>query len=89
MFDAVTTPRASTLCIAATSEAFPLHPGLVCGRDFGAGLSQAEVDYLRAEEWALTAEDMLWRRTKLGLRLSAAQQAELADYLGAALGMKG
>ncbi|MCP5387282.1 MAG: glycerol-3-phosphate dehydrogenase [Novosphingobium sp.] len=59
------------------------------GRDFGAGLSQAEVDYLRAEEWALTAEDMLWRRTKLGLRLSAAQQAELADYLGAALGMKG
>jgi glycerol-3-phosphate dehydrogenase len=52
------------------------------GRDFGAGLSQAEVDYLRAEEWACTAEDVLWRRTKLGLRLDAAQQVELAEYLG-------
>ncbi|MDE2436851.1 MAG: glycerol-3-phosphate dehydrogenase, partial [Sphingomonadales bacterium] len=52
------------------------------GRDFGAGLSQAEVDYLIAEEWALTAEDVLWRRTKLGLRLSQQQQAALADYLG-------
>lgn len=52
------------------------------GRDFGAGLSQAEVDYLRAEEWACTAEDVLWRRTKLGLRLDAAQAAELAEYLG-------
>lgn len=52
------------------------------GRDFGAGLSQAEVEYLRAEEWARTAEDVLWRRTKLGLRLDAAQQAKLAEYLG-------
>jgi len=53
-----------------------------CGRDFGAGLSEAEVDYLRREEWARTPEDILWRRTKLGLRLDAAQQAALADYLG-------
>ncbi|MGN6355961.1 MAG: glycerol-3-phosphate dehydrogenase [Novosphingobium sp.] len=52
------------------------------GRDFGAGLSQAEVDYLRAEEWARTAEDVLWRRTKLGLRLTAEQRAVLAEYLG-------
>ena len=51
------------------------------GREFGAGLCQAEVDYLRAEEWAVSAEDVLWRRTKLGLRLSAAEQQELADYL--------
>ncbi|HOB12828.1 MAG TPA: glycerol-3-phosphate dehydrogenase [Novosphingobium sp.] len=51
------------------------------GRDFGAGLSQAEVDYLVAEEWATTAEDILWRRTKLGLRLNAGEQAELAAYL--------
>lgn len=51
------------------------------GRDFGGGLSQAEVDYLRTEEWAVSAEDILWRRTKLGLRLSAAEQAGLADYL--------
>lgn len=53
------------------------------GRDFGGGLSQAEVDYLVAEEWAVSAEDVLWRRTKLGLRLSAEQVAGLRDYLGA------
>jgi len=52
------------------------------GRDFGAGLSQAEVDYLVAEEWASSAEDVLWRRTKLGLLLSREQQAALAEYLG-------
>lgn len=51
------------------------------GKSFGAGLTAAEVDFLRAEEWASTAEDVLWRRTKLGLRLSAAEQKELADYL--------
>jgi glycerol-3-phosphate dehydrogenase len=51
------------------------------GRDFGAGLSQAEVDYLRRAEWARTADDVLWRRSKLGLRLDAGQQAALAEYL--------
>lgn len=51
------------------------------GRDFGAGLSEAEVEYLRREEWAQTAEDVLWRRSKLGLRLDSAQQAALAEYL--------
>ncbi len=53
------------------------------GRDFGAGLSEAEVTYLRHTEWAVSAEDILWRRSKLGLRLSAEQQAALADYLAA------
>ena len=52
------------------------------GRCFGAGLTEAEVDYLRREEWALTADDVLWRRTKLGLHMSAAEQAALAEYLG-------
>ncbi|MFM2301427.1 MAG: hypothetical protein RLZZ84_1163 [Pseudomonadota bacterium] len=52
------------------------------GQAFGAGLTKAEVDYLRAEEWAHSAEDILWRRTKLGLRLDPAQQAALAAYLG-------
>ena len=51
------------------------------GQDFGAGLTAAEVDYLCASEWAVSAEDVLWRRTKLGLRLSAAQQAALEAYL--------
>ncbi|MDG2003104.1 MAG: glycerol-3-phosphate dehydrogenase [Novosphingobium sp.] len=51
------------------------------GHNFGGGLSEAEVDYLKREEWAQTAEDILWRRTKLGLHLDTAQQAALAKYL--------
>ena len=51
------------------------------GRDFGAGLCQAELDYLMAEEWAVSAEDVLWRRTKLGLRLDAAQVAGIEAYM--------
>ncbi len=42
------------------------------GRDFGAGLTEAELDYLVREEWAQTGDDVLWRRTKLGLRLDRA-----------------
>ncbi len=51
------------------------------GEDFGAGFTQVEVDYLRDREWAVTAHDVLWRRTKLGLRLDDGQVARLADYL--------
>lgn len=51
------------------------------GRMFGAGLTQAEVDYLRGAEWAVGLEDVLWRRTKLGLRLSQDEQAALGTYL--------
>ncbi len=40
------------------------------GPNFGADLFEREVDYLVAHEWARTAEDVLWRRTKLGLRIS-------------------
>ncbi len=52
------------------------------GRQFGAGLSEAEVDYLRREEWARSAEDVLWRRTKLGMHMDQAGKAALADFLG-------
>lgn len=52
------------------------------GTLFGPGLYQREVDYLRIHEWARTAEDILWRRTKLGLSFSSAQQQLLSDYLG-------
>jgi glycerol-3-phosphate dehydrogenase len=47
------------------------------GRHFGATLYEAEVRYLMAKEWARTAEDVLWRRSKLGLRLSQEQAAAL------------
>jgi glycerol-3-phosphate dehydrogenase len=51
------------------------------GETFGAGLSQGEVDYLIAEEWARSADDILWRRTKLGLKLSAEQRRKLNSYV--------
>lgn len=51
------------------------------GEHLGAGLYTREVDYLRREEWAQEAEDILWRRTKLGLFMTPGQQARLRDYL--------
>ncbi|WFF41447.1 glycerol-3-phosphate dehydrogenase [Salinicola endophyticus] len=53
------------------------------GEHFGADLYAAEVDYLCEHEWARTAEDILWRRSKLGLRLDDREQRRLADYLTA------
>jgi glycerol-3-phosphate dehydrogenase len=51
------------------------------GRHFGAGLYEAEVRYLIDKEFARTAEDILWRRTKLGLRLTAPEVKELERYV--------
>jgi glycerol-3-phosphate dehydrogenase len=51
------------------------------GEHFGAGLTAAEVRYLVASEWALTAEDILWRRTKVGLHMTDAQRASLERHL--------
>jgi len=53
------------------------------GRHFGAGLTEREVEYLRAQEWAVTAEDVLWRRTKCGLHMAEAERVAVAKYLGA------
>jgi glycerol-3-phosphate dehydrogenase len=52
------------------------------GRHFGGGLTEREVDYLRQEEWALTAEDVLWRRTKCGLHMSEGEREALRAHLG-------
>ncbi|WP_018001369.1 glycerol-3-phosphate dehydrogenase [Paracoccus sp. N5] len=52
------------------------------GRDFGAGLSETEVNWLIANEFACTAEDILWRRTKLGLHMSDNQIRELEGFVG-------
>ncbi|HZF44646.1 MAG TPA: glycerol-3-phosphate dehydrogenase [Sphingomonadaceae bacterium] len=51
------------------------------GRHFGGGLHAREVDYLVAHEWARTAEDILWRRSKLGLHLPPGAAAEIDAYL--------
>jgi glycerol-3-phosphate dehydrogenase len=53
------------------------------GQFIGADLSEAEVDYLVAEEWAEEPADILWRRSKLGLRFGAEETARLAAYLAA------
>lgn len=51
------------------------------GVKFGHNLYQREVDYLCREEWAKSADDILWRRTKLGLKFSRAQRDSLANYI--------
>ena len=51
------------------------------GTYFGDTLYAAEVDYLVAQEWAQSAEDVLWRRTKCGLQLDLSQRERLAAYL--------
>jgi len=53
------------------------------GRDFGGGLFQREAEYFIASEWAMTADDILWRRSKAGLRMSAEQRRQFADWLTA------
>ncbi|MGV3491014.1 MAG: glycerol-3-phosphate dehydrogenase [Devosia sp.] len=49
----------------------------------GAGLTAAEVDYLMDREWARTTDDVLWRRSKLGLRFTPEETAKLAEYMAA------
>jgi glycerol-3-phosphate dehydrogenase len=54
------------------------------GQDFGGGLTEREVAYLVEHEWARTADDILWRRSKLGLTADAALASKLQRYLAAA-----
>ena len=50
------------------------------GAEVAPGLFEAELDYLYQHEWARCAEDVLWRRTKLGLHLDAPSRARVADW---------
>ena len=59
------------------------------GRHFGAGLYEAEIRYLIDNEFARTAEDILWRRSKLGLVMSEVEQQGLAAWLGTAVPARG
>jgi glycerol-3-phosphate dehydrogenase len=52
------------------------------GEDFGAGLTERELRYFVEREWAQTADDVLWRRTKAGLLMTPAQRARVAQALG-------
>ena len=55
------------------------------GQDFGATLTAREVTWLMTREWARTAEDVVWRRSKLGLRMTADQIARLDEWMQKAL----
>ena len=54
------------------------------GEDFGGGLTACEIDYLVEHEWACTAEDILFRRSKLGLHVSAGADVAITGYLAKA-----
>jgi len=53
------------------------------GESFGATLTSAEVKYLMTSEWAVSAEDIVWRRSKLGLRMSKDEIAALDGWIAA------
>jgi glycerol-3-phosphate dehydrogenase len=53
------------------------------GARLGADLTAAEVRYLMTKEWALTADDVLWRRSKLGLRVTETERAALEGFMKA------
>ena len=59
------------------------------GGEFGPGLGRAEVEWLMREEWARTADDILWRRSKLGLAVSPEQAAALARFVAGARSVSG
>ena len=53
------------------------------GAEVAPGLHEAEIRYLQREEWVTCADDLLWRRSKLGLHYSAAERQQVADWLAA------
>lgn len=77
--------HAARLARSYGSRAWDMLDGARTARDlghvFGADLTEREVRYLVGKEWARTAEDVLWRRTKLGLRFSADEASELAGVM--------
>jgi len=56
------------------------------GKDFGAGLFEAEVRYLSTNEWAADADDIVWRRSKLGLVMTTKQVTTLDKWMTSELG---
>jgi glycerol-3-phosphate dehydrogenase len=52
------------------------------GEDYGGGLTERELRYFIEREWASSAEDILWRRTKCGLHMSEVQRRRVAEVTG-------
>ena len=53
------------------------------GAEVAPGLFEVELNYLHDQEWARSADDVLWRRTKLGLHLSAGEREDVAAWCDA------
>ena len=51
------------------------------GDEVAPGLFEAELDYLQREEWATTADDVLWRRSKLGLHFTPRERQDVAVWM--------
>jgi glycerol-3-phosphate dehydrogenase len=51
------------------------------GQDFGGTLSRREVEYLMKHEWAECAEDVVWRRSKIGIQLDKKQISTIEDWM--------
>ncbi|MFN0192405.1 MAG: glycerol-3-phosphate dehydrogenase C-terminal domain-containing protein, partial [Aestuariivirga sp.] len=58
------------------------------GQSFGP-LTEREVEHLKTNEWAATADDILWRRSKLGLHMTAGEQNALRNFLEPGMERKG
>ena len=84
-FPFLTAPWARRLVKAYGNEAFDVLGAAQLasdlGEDFGASLTAREVTWLMDKEFAQTAEDVVWRRSKLGLRLSPAQIERLQTWM--------
>ena len=52
------------------------------GEDYGGGLTERELGYFLEHEWARSADDVLWRRTKCGLHMNDAQRRRVAEVIG-------
>jgi len=81
----LTAPWARRLVKAYGNEAFDVLGAATVskdlGEDFGASLTAREVAWLMDKEFAQTAEDVIWRRSKLGLRLTNAQIERLQNWM--------
>lgn len=82
-------PSAAPKTVRRLVRAYGTRAGMILrasdqpGGMFGADLSEAEVEYLTVHEWAATAEDILWRRTKLGLRATPEDFRNLEEKMTA------
>jgi len=82
--------RYRALPVAVVEGAFRRHGALasevlgdgITGEDYGAGLTERELRYFVEREWAASADDVLWRRSKAGLHLDARQRARVAEAIG-------